>query len=318
MKKFKVVVTNKVNLAAIDKMKDLFELNIRQKDTDEAVFSSWLKEADAIYSPSMMKIDAALLDKAPNLKVVSQVSVGYDNIDVDYCTKRGIKVGNTPGVVTDAAADAAYGLILCSSRYLHSAWLHVKNGAWGERKPFVMGHDLKDKVLGIVGMGAVGFAVAKRALASKMKIVYYNRKPSSLADSVCAKYLPFDQLLQTADFVLATVPLTGQTEKMFGYEQFCKMKDTARFINIARGKVVDTEGLYKALIDKKIAYAAFDVTDPEPLPGSSKLLELDNVVVFPHIGGYTIETRDAMSLMALDNLIAGLQGDKMPSCVNDS
>ena len=316
MAKFNVVVTNKVNLVGIEKMKELFNVHERTRDTDEATWEKWLSEADAIYSPSGMKINEELLSKAPNVKVVSQVAVGYDNIDVAACSKRGIFVGNTPGVVTDATADMAYGLILCSARYLHKAWLHVKSGEWGNRKPFVMGTDLKGKLLGIIGLGSVGFAVAQRAKASGMKIAYHNRKPALKAAEVEAEYMGFDELLGKADFVILTLPLNNDTKKMFGKDEFAKMKPDARFINAARGPLVDTDALYEALLDKKIAYAALDVTDPEPIPGDHPLLSLDNLVIFPHIGGYTKETRDAMSIMALENMAAALEGREMPSCVN--
>lgn len=316
MAKFNVVVTNKVQLEAIGKMKELFNVQERTRDTDDVTWDNWLAAADAIYSPSGMKIDEKLLAKAPNVKVVSQVAVGYDNIDVEACTKRGILVGNTPGVVTDATADMAFGLILCSARYLHKAWEHVKSGEWGRRKPFTMGTDLKGKLLGIIGLGSVGLAVAKRAKASGMKIAYHNRKASPEAVEVDAKYLPFEELLKTADFIMLNLPLNDQTRKMFGEKEFSLMKPTARFINAARGGIVDTDALYKALKEEKIAYAALDVTDPEPIPGDHPLLALENLVIFPHIGGYTKETRDAMSIMAMENMVAALEGKKMPSCVN--
>lgn len=316
MAKYTVVVTNKVQLEAIGKMKENCTVYERTRETDEKTWENWLAKADAIYSPSGMKIDEAILNKAPNVKVVSQVAVGYDNIDVAACSKRGVLVGNTPGVVTDATADMAMGLMLCSARYLHKAWEHVKNGEWGRKRPFTMGTDLKGKLLGIVGMGSVGLAVAKRAKASNMKIAYHNRKPSAEAAKLGAEYLSFEDLLRTSDFVMLNLPLNKDTRKMFGNKEFSLMKPSARFINAARGPIVDTDALYKALKDGQIAYAALDVTDPEPLPGDHPLLELDNLVVFPHIGGYTKETRDAMSMMALDNMLAALEGRPMPSCVN--
>lgn len=316
MPKHTVVVTNKVNLAGVEKMKEEFTVYERTRDTDTQTWEKWLGEADAIYSPSGMKIDGTLLDKAPKVKVVSQVAVGYDNIDVEACSKRGILVGNTPGVVTDATADMAFGLLLCSARYLHKAWLHVKNGEWGNRRPFMMGTDLKGKLLGIVGLGSVGFALSQRAKASGMKIAYHNRKESPKVGEIGAQYMQMDELLMQADFVALTLPLNSATRKMFGKEEFAKMKPSARFINAARGALVDTDALYEALSTGKIAYAALDVTDPEPLPGDHPLLGLENVVIFPHIGGYTKETRDAMSVMALENMVAALEGRQMPSCVN--
>ena len=316
MKKHKILLTNNLRLAGIEKMRQIFDVKTKERDTPVKTWEAWLAEAEAICSTGRMKIDKELLDKAPRLKVVSQIAAGYDNIDVDACTQRGVLVGNTPGVVTDATADVAFGLILCSARYLHKAWEHVKSGEWGRRKPFVMGTDLKGKLLGIVGMGNVGLAVARRAMASGMNIAYHNRKPSAAATETGAQYLPLDELLSKADFVLLSLPLNEKTRKMFGYKQFSQMKPTARFINIGRGALADTDALCRALQEKKIAYAAVDVTDPEPLPGDHPLLAFDNVVIFAHIGGQTQETRDAMSLLALDNLSAALAGRKMPSGVN--
>ena len=317
MAKFNVIITKKVNFAAIKKMKELFNVREKTRDIDEATWESWLAEADAIYSFSNMKIDEKLLNKAPNLKVVSQVAVGYDNIDVAACSKRGIFVGNTPDVVTDATADMAFGLILCSARLLHKAWEHVKNGEWGKHNPFVtMGTDLKNKLLGIVGMGNIGLAIAKRAQASGMNIAYYNRKISPQAAEIGAKYLALEDLLKTADFILLMLPLTDQTKKLFGDKEFSLMKPTARFINAARGGIVDTDALCRALQEGKIAYAALDVTDPEPIPGDHPLLKQENIVIFPHIGSYTKETRDAMSMVAMENMVAVFEGRKMISCVN--
>ncbi|MDR2006448.1 MAG: D-glycerate dehydrogenase [Acidaminococcales bacterium] len=316
MKKYKVVLTNNLRLAGVEKMRQIFDLKTRESGTPEETWEAWLAEADAVCSGGRIKIDGSLLDKAPNVKVVSQIAVGYDNIDVAACSQRGVLVGNTPGVVTDATADIAFGLILCSARYLHKAWEYVKSGEWGRRKPFVMGTDLKGKLLGIIGLGNVGLAVAQRAKASGMAVAYHNRKPAAQATEIGAEYLSFDELLGKADFVLLSLPLNEKTRKFFGDRQFAQMKPTARFINIGRGGLVDTDALCRALRDKKIAYAALDVTDPEPLPAGHPLLAFDNVAIFPHIGGHARETRDAMSLMALDNLLCALEGRKMPSCVN--
>jgi glyoxylate reductase len=316
VKKYKVVLTNNFHLSGVEKMRQMFDLKIREADTPKETWLAWLAEANAICSGGRTKIDGELLDKAPNVKVVSQIAAGYDNIDVAACSQRGVLVGNTPGVVTDATADIAFGLILCSARYLHKAWEHVKSGEWGRKKPFAMGMDLKGKLLGIIGLGNVGLAVAQRARASGMSIAYYNRKPSAAASEIGAQYLPLAELLGKADFVLLSLPLNEKTRKFFGDRQFAQMKPTARFINIGRGGLVDTDALCRALNDQRIAYAAFDVTDPEPLPGDHPLLAFDNVAIFPHIGGQARETRDAMSLMALENLICALEGRKMPSCVN--
>lgn len=281
--------------------------------TPADIFDGWLAQADALYSIGNIKINGALLDKAPNLKVIAQASVGYDNIDVAECNARGIRVGNTPRVLSPAVADLAYGLIIDSARKIARGWQHVSSGKWGERKGLGFGVDLAGKTLGIVGMGHIGSRVVKRALASDMRVIYHNRRRRSDDAALGAAYVSFEELLQTSDFVLVTVPLTRETEGMFGKKQFEAMKQGARFINIARGKIVDTEALYDALSSGHIAYAALDVTDPEPLPGTHKLLTLDNITVTPHIASSTVETRDAMAKLAAENILAGLNGEPMPA-----
>lgn len=281
--------------------------------TPADIFDGWLAQADALYSIGNIIINGALLDKAPNLKVIAQASVGYDNIDVAECNARGIRVGNTPRVLSPAVADLAYGLIIDSARKIARGWQHVASGKWGERKGLSFGVDLAGKTLGIVGMGDIGSRVVKRALASDMRVIYHNRRRRSDDAVLGAAYVSFEELLQTSDFVLVTVPLTKETESMFGQKQFEAMKQGARFINIARGKIVDTEALYDALSSGHIAYASLDVTDPEPLPGTHKLLTLDNITVTPHIASSTVETRDAMAKLAAENILAGLNGEPMPA-----
>ncbi len=318
MKRYTLAMTGRARPVVQARIEKAFEFKTKNKDTTPEEWADILKNADALYSLGNVKIDAALLDKAPNLKVVAQVSVGYDNIDIAACTARGIKVGNTPGAVTEATADIAYGLILCSARYLPAAWLHVKSGEWGRHRTFGMGVDLYGKTLGILGLGAIGMAVARRALASGMKIVYHNRRPAVSAGEVGAVYLSQEELLKEADFILVMLPLSAETKKMISRKEFALMKPTARLINAARGAIVDTDALYEALKEKRIAYAAMDVTDPEPLPADHPLLTLDNILVLPHIGTLTEETRDSMSMMTLDNIIAALEGHPMPACVNEA
>ena len=281
--------------------------------TPAELFDRWLAQADALYSIGNIKINEELLAKAPKLKVIAQASVGYDNIDVAACHARGIKVGNTPHVLAPAVADLAYGLIIDSARKIARGWQHVATGKWGERKGLGFGVDLAGKTLGIVGMGDIGSKVVKRALASDMRVIYHNRRRRADDVALRAEYVTFDELLKTADFILVTVPLTQETQSMFGSAQFAAMKDGVRFINIARGKIVDTEALYEALASKKVAYTALDVTDPEPLPGTHKLLTLDNITVTPHIATSTVETRDAMAKLAAENILAALSGKPMPA-----
>lgn len=315
LKKMTVVTSGKLRQAAYDLLYAQTNLLAWKESgrTPADLFDSWLAQADALYSIGNIKINEGLLAKAPKLKVIAQASVGYDNIDVAACHARGIKVGNTPHVLAPAVADLAYGLIIDSARKIARGWDHVASGKWGERKGLGFGVDLAGKTLGIVGMGDIGSKVVKRALASDMRVVYHNRHRRSDDTVLGASYVSFEELLQTADFILVTVPLTPETQSMFGKAQFDAMKPGVRFINIARGKIVDTDALYDALASKKIAYAALDVTDPEPLPGTHKLLTLDNITVTPHIATSTVETRDAMAKLAAENILAGLSGEPLPA-----
>ena len=257
--------------------------------TPADIFDGWLAQADALYSIGNIKINGALLDKAPNLKVIAQASVGYDNIDVAECNARGIRVGNTPRVLSPAVADLAYGRIIDSARKIARGWQHVASGKWGERKGLGFGVDLAGKTLGIVGMGDIGSRVVKRALASDMRVIYHNRHRRSDDAVLGAAYVSFEELLQTSDFVLVTVPLTKETEGMFGKKQFEAMKQGARFINIARGKIVDTEALYTALKEKRIEAAALDTLERTVIEGENPLRTLRNVILTPGIGRFTRE-----------------------------
>ena len=313
-----VVASGKVRSAAVEKLQALTDFRMCPSGgkPPEDVWTAWLQEADALFVTGNIRVDEALLNQAPKLKVIVQAAVGYDNIDIEACSRRGVLVGNTPGVLVDATADVAFGLILCSARLLHTGWEHVKSGAWGQRKGMGFGVDLANKTLGIVGLGRIGAAVAARAQASRMNVIYHNRTRRTDEAQLGVSYASFDELLTRADFVLAMLPLSKDTEGMFDRTAFAKMKPTARFINVARGKIVKTDDLYAALKENKIAYAALDVTDPEPLPGDHPLLTLDNILITPHIGSSTVETRDAMALLSADNVMAALEGRKMPACVN--
>lgn len=318
LKDYTVVASGKVREAAYNKLNSMVNFISWQQGgripKDE--LAARLAQADALYSTGNIVIDEKLLSMAPNLKVVAQASVGYDNIDVAACAERGIPVGNTPGVLVDAVADLAYGLILDSARRIVQADAHVKKGLWGQRVPIGLAVDLAGKTLGIVGMGDIGSAIAKRAQVSKMQVVYHNRHQRVDDAELGVTYMPtLDKLLSESDFVLLAVTLNPSTKHMLNEAAFAKMKQGSRLINISRGAVVDTEALYEALHSGKLAYAALDVTDPEPLPAEHKLLTLDNITVTPHIASATVETRDAMALLTADNILAGLQGLPLPAQV---
>lgn len=279
------------------------------------VLLEWIEDADGLLSVGhSLRVDEQLLNAAKKLRVIAQVGNGYDNIDVAACTKKGIPFGNTPGVLAEATADLTFGILLSAMRRIHEGWQLVKAGQWQE----VMGSDLYGKTLGIVGMGDIGTAVAKRAKASGMQIIYHNRTRKQSDEQVGAKYVSFHALLEEADCVVVLVPLSEHTKGMFGKKQFARMKNTAYFVNASRGLVVQTDALYEALQQKEIAYAALDVTDPEPLPSDHSLLSLPNVLVTPHIGSATYETRNRMAMLAVDNLLAGLSNQALITCVNPS
>lgn len=315
---FKVVITGTTFPQVIDKLTQSCEIKIwdQTEPIPRRTLIEWLADADGLFSTTV-PIDAELLDNAPALRVIAQSSVGFDNIDVDACTARNIPVGNTPGVLVEATADLAFGLILNAARRIPDAAQFVKNGAWSKTTSFrPLGVDLYGKTLGIVGMGTIGAAAAKRAQASGMKVIYSNRRRRDDDASLNASYVSFDNLLKESDFILVLTPLSQETRGLFGSAQFSNMKSSAYFINAARGAVVDTEALYQALLNGDIAYAALDVTDPEPLPADHPLLTLPNILITPHIGSATLETRLAMAMLTADNIIAGLNRKPLLTCIN--
>lgn len=277
---------------------------------------SWLSDAEGFISRGDVIVDDELLSQAPKLRVIAQSSVGYDNVDIDVCTNRSIQFGNTPEVLNEATADLIYGLLISSARRIHEGFAYVKDGRWETPFDIPMGVDLYEKTLGIVGMGNIGRRVAVRAQASGMNIIYHNRNESIENNELDCKYETFENVLSQSDFVVVLVPLSNQTKKLFEKTEFERMKKTAYFINASRGAVVDMNALYQALVNKEIAYAALDVTDPEPLNSDHPILKLDNILITPHIGSATTETRYKMAHLTVDNLLAGLESRKLPSCVN--
>jgi len=265
------------------------------------------------------KIDENLMDSAPKLKVISQCAVGYDNIDVPAATNRGIRIGNTPGVLTDATADFAFTLIMATARRVGEAIQYVHDGNWKTwGLTLLLGQDIYGATLGIVGLGRIGKAVAKRASGFNMRVLYHdaNRQPQAEA-KFNLEYKPLEDLLKLSDFISLHVNLSSETNHMIGCKEFEMMKDSACLINTSRGPVIDSDALYHALKDGQIAYAALDVTDPEPLPSDHKLLSLSNIIVVPHIASATVSSRTQMTLMAVRNLIAGVGGKSLPYPVNN-
>jgi glyoxylate reductase len=264
------------------------------------------------------KIDANLMDAAPNLKVISQCAVGFDNIDIAAATERNIIVGNTPGVLTDATADFAFTLLMATARRVVEGMDYVRAGKWETwGLTTLLGQDVFGATLGIIGMGRIGQALAKRARGFDMKIIYYDQQRIfSVEQELGVEYCNLDQLYAASDFVSIHVNLTNETKGMVGKRELELMKSTAILVNTARGSIVDPDALYEALKSNSIAYAALDVTDPEPLPIDSKLLSLPNLIIAPHIASATVTSRTNMAMISARNLIAGVQGEKMPYQVN--
>lgn len=277
-----------------------------------------LQIADGLFTLLTIKVNDTLLSKAPRLKVVSNMAVGFDNIDVEACSKRGIPVGNTPGVLTDGTADLTMAIMLAAARRLFEANLDARQGRWTTWSPTGwLGKDLRGAKLGIVGLGKIGTAVARRASAFGLQILFSDPNPNQeLVDEIGAQRKDLQVLLQEADFVSLHVPLTSQTRHLIDENALQLMKPTSLLINTSRGPIVDQDALIHALNNGLIGGAALDVTDPEPLPPDNELYSLKNCLVVPHIGSATWNTRRAMAERACENLLAGLEGSKLPYCVN--
>jgi glyoxylate reductase len=275
-------------------------------------------EVEGLLSLLTDKVDAELMDHAQKLRVVSNCAVGFDNIDVQAATKRGIVVGNTPGVLTDTTADFAFALLMAAGRRVVEGDRVVRAGKWKTWGPMILlGQDIHNATLGIIGFGRIGYAVAKRARGFGMKILYSDVIRNRQAENELGiEYVELNSLLAESDFITVHTNLTPETHHLIGREQFEKMKRTAVLVNTSRGPIVDNMALYDALRSGKIAYAALDVTEPEPLPADHPLITLDNVIVVPHIASASVATRTKMALMAADNLIAGLKGEMPPNPVN--
>ncbi len=264
------------------------------------------------------RVDQELLDAAPALRVVAQYGVGYDNIDVDACSRRGVIACNTPGVLAETTADLTWSLILTAARRTGEAIDHVKHGRWMGWSPTVLlGAEVHHRTLGIVGLGAIGWQVAKRALGFDMRVLYYSahRHPELEAQAPLT-YVDFETLLRDSDFVSVHAALTPATRHLFAAPQFQLMKSSAYVINVARGGLVDQQALLEACRNGQIAGAALDVTDPEPMSADDALLRLPNVIVVPHIGSATVATRIRMGTLASNNIVAVLRGDAPPTPVN--
>lgn len=265
---------------------------------------------DGIYTYGHPRLDGEMLDRIPGVRIISNYGVGVDHINVADAAARGIPVGNTPGILNGATADMGMALMLASARLVVRGDRYARSAQFTHYEPSrMLGREVHGMTLGIIGMGAIGAEVARRARAFEMMVLYHNRRRRAEAESETgAEYRSLDALLAESDYVIVCCPLTEETHHLINAGALKKMKATATLVNIARGAVVDTQALHEALTTGVIAAAALDVTDPEPLPREHPILALENLTIVPHLGSATVETRREMSRLSVENLFLGLDG----------
>jgi len=320
----RVFVTRELFPDVIEKLGRYYDVEVwdRYQPPPYDVLLEKAREVDALVSLLSDRIDCNLLKQAKRLRIVAQYAVGYDNIDVECATNLGIYVTNTPGVLTEATAELTWALILAVARRIVESDVFVRWGEWwrtrtGWHPHMMLGVELKGKTLGVVGLGRIGSRVAEIGKAFGMKIIYYDVKRNvDLEKALGAEYRDLDTLLQEADVVSIHVPLTKETHHMINEERLKKMKKTAILVNTARGAIIDTNALVKALTEGWIAGAGLDVFEQEPLPPNHPLTSFKNVVLVPHIGSATYEARHAMAELVAENLIAFYEGREPPTLVN--
>ena len=315
-----VVLYKKLSAPLMARLHEQAEVTLVEAldDTGLAKLRDALPGAHGLLGASL-RLDAKLLDLAPQLEAVASVSVGVDNYDIDYLTGRGILLSNTPDVLTETTADTGFALILATARRVVELADMVRAGQWNKNiGPAHFGSDVHGKTLGIIGMGRIGEALAQRGhFGFGMPVIYHSHSPKPAVEArFGAQYRSLQDLLKEADFVCLTLPLTAETEKLIGAEEFALMGPETIFINISRGKVVDEAALVEALQQRTIRAAGLDVFEKEPLSHDSPLLRLNNVVATPHIGSATHETREAMATCAVDNLLQALSGERPQNLVN--
>jgi glyoxylate reductase len=269
-----------------------------------------------IYTYGHVHVDGAMLDRLPGVKVISNYGVGVDHINLEDAAARGIPVGNTPGVLEGATADLGFALLMASARRIVDGDRYARSAEFVRYDPgYMLGREVHGKTLGIIGMGRIGQQVARRAIGFDMTVLYHNRHRREDVERAWAPSVRFagkDELLEQSDYVMLCVPLTDQTRSLIGRRELARMKPGATLINIARGPVVDTDALAEALTEDRLGAAALDVTEPEPLPRDHPLLTMPQVIITPHLGSATVETRRRMAELSVENLLAGLRGEPLP------
>jgi glyoxylate reductase len=316
MQKPKVFVTRQIPEKGLSLVRDFCEADVWGEDMPPAreALLQRMQAVDGVLSLLTDQLDGIAMDISPRLRVISNMAVGVDNVDLAAASARKIPVGNTPGAMTDATADMTFALMMAAARRLVEGERYVRDGKWKTWSPqLLLGADFAGATWGIIGFGRIGQAVAKRAQGFGMHVIYHDpaAQPAFGATPATLK-----ELLHTADFVSLHVPLTRETHHMINGQTLNEMKPGSVLVNTSRGPVVDPEELYKALKSNRIFAAGLDVTEPEPLPADHPLLELPNCIIVPHLGSASKRTRDQMAFLAAQNLIAGLKGERLPHCVN--
>ena len=316
MSKRNVFITRKLPTNIVSMLESVADVKMWEHDdvpVPYEVLKEEAKTADALLTMLSDKVDKELLTESKNLKIVANLAVGYDNIDIVTAKELGITICNTPDILTDTTADLTFSLLLATARRIVEASDYVKVGKWNSWSPFLLaGTDVHHKTIGIVGMGQIGEAVARRAKGFDMNVLYYNRnRKLGAEESLGAQYRSFDDLLKESDFIVSLTPLTKETKHMFSNKQFELMKNSAIFVNVGRGQTVDEPALIKALQSGEIAGAGLDVFYEEPISADHPLVSLPQVVAIPHIGSASVETRSGMIKLCCENIKAVLVGKKV-------
>lgn len=317
MVKPKVYLTRKLPDEIINQLSEKCELRMwssEEEPVPRAVLEREIQEVDGLFCMLTEEIDRSLLENASNLKVVANMAVGYNNIDIKAAKEKGVVVTNTPDVLTETTADLTFALLMATARRIPEASTYLREGKWEAWSPMQLtGQDIYGSTLGIIGMGRIGEAVAKRARGFDMNILYHNRRRNQEAeDKLELQYAELDQLLKESDFVCVLTPLTAETKNLIGVKELRMMKKTGIMINTARGGIVNEEALYHALKEEDIWAAGLDVFAEEPVSLQHPLLTLPNVVTLPHIGSASVTTRLKMAEVATENLLKVLDGKKPP------
>jgi glyoxylate reductase len=288
---------------------ELLPWRVSEERSADAGDTPQLRQVTAVYTYGHPCVDGAMLDRLPGLRVISNYGVGVDHIDLAAAAARGIPVGNTPGILDGATADMAFALVLAAARRLVEGDRYARSPEFTVYDPgYMLGREVHGSTLGIIGLGRIGRQIARRATGFDMTVLYHNRRRREEAErELGVRYVQFNDLLAAADHVVLSVPLTSETRGLIGEAALRKMKPTATLVNVSRGPVVDTAALTQALQEKRIYAAALDVTDPEPLPRDHPLLRLKNVIIAPHLGSATVQTRQKMAEISVENLLAGLE-----------